>query len=132
MKSVLDNITLSMNRVIYISLLLLLLVGCSGPQINPSAKHHIYLQNRDNVIKSTVIYLDQRLIFKGNVPTASYMPPVVRTLPVDDLNQHKEISVIFEGKRYSQALNSSTVEILINYDFPEYLIQQYDRKIPFK
>lgn len=121
-----------MNRVIYISLLPLLLVGCRGPQINRSAKHHIFLQNRENVIKSTEIYLDQRLIFKGNVPTSSYMPPVVKTLPVDDLTQHNEISVIFEGKRYSQSLNSSTVEILINYDFPEGLIQQYDREIPFK
>lgn len=120
-----------MNRVIYISLSLLLLVGCRGPQINRSAKHHIFLQNMD-IIRSTEIYLDHRLIFKGNVPTTAYMPPVVKTLPVDDLNRYKEISVIFEGQKYSKALNDSTVEILINYDFPGVLIQQYDREIPFK
>ena len=120
-----------MNRVIYISLLLLLLVGCRGPQINRYAKHHIFLQNMD-IIRSTEIYLDQRLIFKGTVPTTAYMPPVVRTIPVDDFNRYKEISVIYEGNRYSQALNRSTVEILINYDFPAGLIQQYDRNIPFK
>lgn len=121
-----------MNRVIYISLSLLLLFGCrSGPQIYRSAKHHIFLQNRD-IIRSTEIYLDQRLIFKGTVPTTAYMPPVVRTIPVDDFNRYKEISVIYEGNRYSQALNSSTVEVIINYDFPGGLIQQHDREILFR
>jgi hypothetical protein len=59
------------------------------------------------------------------------MPPVVRTIPVDDFNRYKEIIVIYNGKRYSQALNDSTAAILINYDFPEGLIKQYDDKIAF-
>lgn len=120
-----------MDRVVYISLLLLLHVGCSGPQINRSAKHHIFLQNRD-IIRSTEIHLDQRLIFRETVPTTAYMPPVVRTIPVDDFNRYKKITVISEGNRYSQTLKKSTVEILINYDYPGGLIQQYDYNIKFK
>lgn len=121
----------------------LVLIGCEKnggitsqmegfPAIDPSVKYHIYLQNHKGVVKDVKIYLDQECIFEGNVPAATYMPPVVKALPVKDLTIFEKVNVVLKDKEHSQDLNNSTVEILINFDYPEMLIQQYDRKIAFK
>jgi hypothetical protein len=132
-----------MNRQITTVLCLLVLISCGKngggdiqtrdfPTIDPSVKYHIYLQNHKGVEKNVKIFLDQKCIFEGSVPAAPYMPPVVKALPVKDLSIFNKVSVVLGDQKHSQDLNNSTVEILINFDFPKMLIQQYDQKIGFK
>lgn len=133
----------AMNRIFPIVFFLAVLIGCEKnegvtpqtmdfPAIDPSVKHHIYLQNHKGVENDVKVYLDQKCIFEGSVPAAPYMPPVVKALPVKDLTIFKKVIVVLGDKKHSQDLRDSTIEILINFDYPEGLIQQYDRKIAFK
>ncbi len=109
-----------------------LIRGCLSNKGDSSMNNNLYIQNSKNRYNDIKIYLDDKLVFDEDISTTDKRPAIVKELFVKDIMSNKTIKVIVNKKEYSEKINKTTIEILINLDYPKMLIQQYDEKIKFK
>ncbi len=109
-----------------------LTTGCLSNKGDSSMNNNLYIQNSKNRYNDIKIYLDDKLVFDEDISTTDKRPAIVKELFVKDIMSNKTIKVIVNKKEYIEKINDTTIEILINLDYPKMLIQQYTEKIKFK
>ncbi len=109
-----------------------LTTSCLPNKGNKNMNNNLYIQNSKNRYNDIKIYLDDKLVFDEDISTTDKRPAIVKELFVKDIMSNKTIKVIVNKKEYIEKINDTTIEILINLDYPKMLIQQYTEKIKFK